>query len=195
MNTMKRAVQAVLASGLLVLGLGLFQEAQAGTFDTMTITVSAGGVSYAVAITSPEAQGYDFAQVNIGLTTISTLAIAVRNAGTISEFFSVGVVDVTATYAWTNNPLTPANTSYVMQALFTATGAAQPAEATFTGAAKNVPIAAPVAADSKFGQGAAPGGRTLPGSSKDLWLRLGMPTGVEETGVHTMVLTVNGQSS
>src|SRR6187402_2442971 len=100
-----KTVRAVLAAGLMVLVLGLFKEAAAANPDTMRMTVSVNpaSVGYSVAITSPEVQGYDFGQVDIAATTISTLPILVTNNGTLLEYFSVGVQDITPTYAWTNN--------------------------------------------------------------------------------------------
>ena len=195
MNTMRQAVKAVLAAGLLVLGLGVFKEAQAvgGNPDTMTVTVTP-GVSYAVFITSPEAQGYDFTTVNIGQSTVSTKAIPVQNVGNIDEFFSIGVLDVTvgAGVAWANN-LTPATTTYAMHALFVATSAPQPSTSTFAvdTVPNYVPEAAPGVADSKFGQGST---KTLPNASQDLWLLLRMPTAVHESDPHTLTLSINGQN-
>jgi hypothetical protein len=195
MNTMKQAVKVVLSAGLLILGLGVWHQAQAITSDTMRMTVSVdnASVNYAVKITSPEAQGYDFGQVAINATTISTLPIAVQNFGNASEFMSVGVVDITNTYAWTNNgaSLSAATTSYYMQGFFVPHGNAQPDSSNFTGGTNNVPAAAPGTANGTFGQGV---NKTTPGQYQDLWLQLHMPTGVNDTGTHTLVLTVNGQS-
>ena len=188
MNSMKRAIHVALATGLLVLGLGLFKDAQAANPDTMTITVTPGGVNYAVAISSPYAQGYNFGTVNVGLTTISTLSIGVQNSGNIAEYFSLGVVDNTPTFGWAND-LTPATTTYAMQALFQS---AQPAEASFNGASNNVPSSPPGTAATKHGQAST---KTSPSASQNLWLRLGMPTGVNDSGQHTLVLSVNGQGS
>src|SRR5271165_709339 len=188
MNTLKRALQVALASGLVVLGLGMKKEAQAfGNPDTMTITVTPGAPTYSVAITSPEVQGYDFSTVGIGVTTVSTKSISVQNHGNISEYFSLGVVDITATYAWTN-AASPANTTYTMQGLFQTN---QPLSSNFAGANNNVPAAPPGTASGKFGQGTT---QTTPTNSQTLWLQLQMPTGVAETGQHTLVLSINGQA-
>jgi hypothetical protein len=194
-NKLRQAMKIALASGLIVLGLGLCKEAVAfPNPDTMVMTVTPGTPLYAVAITSPEVQGYDFSTVAIGGTTISTKPIAVQNKGNISEFFSVGVVDITTTYGWTN-ATSPAVKTYTMQAQFVTTGAGQPTNASFVGAALNAPAAAPLPAGGDFGEPNSQAGKTIPLNSKDLWLQLQMPTGVEETGVHTLVLTINGQST
>jgi hypothetical protein len=188
MKTLKNAVKVALASGLMVLGLGLMKEAQAsGNPDTMTITVTPGGVTYAVAITSPEVQGYDFGTVTIGQTTISTKSISVQNFGNISEFLSLGVQDTTPAVGWTN-AAAPANVTYTMQGLFQA---GQPLSANFAGASNNVPSAPPGTASGKFGEGTT---KTLPLASQTLWLQLQMPTGVAENAQHTLVLSINGQS-
>src|SRR5262245_54657044 len=109
----------------------------------MTITVTPGGVNYAVLITSPQIGGYAFGVVNVGVTTIATEAISVQSAGTISEYFSLGVVDSTGGgLAWSNSTAY-GNTTYVMQGLF---NGVQPSSATFAGAANNVPASAPLTA-------------------------------------------------
>jgi hypothetical protein len=189
MNAIKKAVHAVLATGLIVLGLGLVKEAQAANPDTMTITVTPGGVNYAVTISSPFVTGYNFGTVNVGVTTVSTAAISVQNSGNISEYFSLAVVDATGGgLAWTN-AAAPANVTYTMQGLFQS---AQPLSANFAGAGNNIPAAIPGTAANKFGQGTT---QTLPAASANLWLQLQMPTGVADTGAHTLVLSVNGQAS
>ena len=122
MNSMKQAVRTAVIAGLMVLGLGVVQKAEAlGTpTDTMNILIRP-DVTYAVDISSPFVQGYNFGLVQVAGTTISTVAIQVENAGNIVEFFSLGVVDTTGGgNAWTNNgsSLNPGTTSYVMQGVF-----------------------------------------------------------------------------
>jgi len=199
MKTLRQVARVALGSRLIVLGVGLFKDAVAVNPDTMrmTVSVNAGSVGYGVAITSPEVQGYDFGAVDIAATTISTLPILVTNNGTLLEYFSVGVQDITPTYAWTNNgaSLTAGATSYVMQARFVTVGAGQPVETAFNGANFNAPSAPPTPASGLFNQAAGLAGKTSPSGAKHLWLRLQMPTAVEETNAHTMVLTVNGQGS
>jgi hypothetical protein len=186
---MKHAAKAVLISGLMVLGLGLVKEARAANPDTMVVTVTPSGVSYAVTISSPYAAGYNFDQVAIGATTISTMPIGVQNAGNISEYFSLAVVDTTGGgNAWTNSTAA-ANVTYVMQGLF---NSAQPVSASFDGGTNNIPNAVSGTGASKWGQGT---NKTAPLASQNLWLRLGMPSGVTENGQHTLMLSINGQAS
>src|SRR3954469_19242226 len=91
MRTM-RTVQVALAAGLLVLGLGLVQEAGAlNNPDTMTVYVTPTGFTYAVSITSPEVQGYDFSSVALAASTIATLAIPVANTGNVGEYFAMKI--------------------------------------------------------------------------------------------------------
>lgn len=190
-ETMKtfKLIRTAVGAGLLVLGLGLLKDAHAANPDTMTITVTPGGVNYAVVITSPQIGGYAFGIVNVGATTIATEAISVQNAGNISAYFSLGVVDTTGGgLAWTNST-SPANVTYTMQGLFNTT---QPANGSFVGAGNNVPAAAPGTAANHFNQGTT---KTLPGASANLWLQLQMPTGVADSSAHTLVLAITGQSS
>jgi hypothetical protein len=79
--------------------------------------------------------------------------------------------------------------TYTMQGLFQS---AQPLSANFSGAPNNIPAAIPGTAANRFGQGTT---KTLPAASANLWLQLQMPTGVADTGAHTLVLSVNGQAS
>ena len=189
MNFMKRSGLGFIAAGLLVLGFGVSQKAEAANPDTMTMTVTPTGFTYAVSIASPEVQGYDFTSVAINATTISTKAIVVTNAGNVSEYFSLAVNDTTGGgNGWTNSTSNGVKT-YVMQGLIQA---AQPANASFTGATNNVPAAAPTPAASHFGQGT---NQTLPNGTGSIWLQLLMPSGVSDTGAHTLVLSVNGQAS
>jgi hypothetical protein len=192
----KRAYLFTVLTGLALLGGGARQRVLAASTDTVTVTVSAdpSSILYGVQITSPEVQGYDFAQVAIGATTLSTRPIGVKNTGNMAEFFAVSVVDITPSFAWTNNgvSLAPGTTSFVMQGQFVASGAVQPASTALAGASNNVPAVAPLTASGTVGQGTT---RINPGNSLDLWLQLQMPTGVNDAGTHTMVLTINGQSN
>jgi hypothetical protein len=188
MNTYKH-MKAVVSAGLIVLGLGLFSKAQAANPDTMSLFVTPSGFTYAVSIASPEVQGYDFTSVAINATTISTKAITVTNTGNISEYFSLAVNDITGGgNGWTNST-SNGNKTYVMQGLIQS---AQPANATFAGATNNVPAAVPGTAASHFGQGTT---QVAPLGTGNVWLQLLMPTGVSDTGQHTLVLSVNGQAS
>ena len=184
----RSAVKTLLASGLIVLGLGVWKQAHAANPDTLTITVTPGNVTYGVQISSPFVQGYAFGTVNVGLTTVSTVAIGVQNAGTIMEYFSLGVVDDTPSTAW-SNALAASNTTYAMYGLFQS---GQPLETDFSNALNNIPVAPPGASATRHGQAST---KTNPGSSQSLWLRLGMPTGVNDQGEHTLTLSINGQSN
>ena len=194
MNTMKNAVKVVMAAGLMVLGLGLVKEAQAGTNDTMKVyvTPSAGSLSYAVTITSPEVQGYDFSSVALGATTISTLAIEVTNSGTVGEYFAMAISN-TSPDNWAAVPTgTPGYNQFKMLGHFVNHAAGQPVDSTFD---VNVDTMTSTYnyGTGNFGQT----GLTSPGASnrKDLWLRLTMPQTVATGLQQAMTLTINGQTN
>src|SRR5690349_12992674 len=86
---MNRQLKKVLATGLLVVGMGMcVHRAEAGTFDTMNVLVTPGNPSYGVTITSVTVgQGYNFGSVNLNTSTDSTQAVGVLNSGNISEYF------------------------------------------------------------------------------------------------------------
>src|ERR1039457_516567 len=123
MKKMIRIAESVLAAGLLVLGLGMLQRAQAASTDTMTVSVTPGNVAYGVTISSPDGVGvgYNFQTVNLGAVTISTAAITVTNSGSISEYFGMGISNL-GTNNWTpvaSNP--PGADHFRLAAWFSAT--------------------------------------------------------------------------
>src|SRR5947209_11029643 len=70
MKTCKSAVRSMVVAGLVVFGLGVVKKAEAApNADTMVMSVTPVGFTYAVVITSPVLSGttgYDFTQVNLG---------------------------------------------------------------------------------------------------------------------------------
>src|SRR5690348_13982987 len=100
MNAITQKLKVVLSAGLLVLGLGVVNKAQAANPDTMTISVTP-SVTYAVSITSVTGgSGYQFGTVALAASTISTAAIVLTNTGTIHEYFSIAISN-TNPDAWT----------------------------------------------------------------------------------------------
>jgi len=191
MNTMKHVVKAALASGLLVLGLGLVNKTYAagGNPDTMTISVTP-TVTYAVTITSTTGGvGYQFGSVALAASTISTAAIVVRNTGTIYEYFAMAVSNSNPDNWAAGASATPAANTFGLIGYFNAT---QPADATFVGGDALV-NAIPPTAGTLYGQSS----RTAVNATKNLWLKLFMPTSlsVGSGGAQTMTLSVNGQAS
>src|SRR5258708_1046572 len=98
MNAMKQAVKALLATGLVILGLGAMEKAHALNPDTITVSVTP-TVTYAVPITSANSNGYQFQSVALGATTVSTSAITLTNSGNVSEYFSMAISNSTG--SWT----------------------------------------------------------------------------------------------
>ena len=192
MNTWKQAVRSILVAGLVVLGMGVAKRAEAGVPDTMVVSVTPHNFTYAVVITSPVlggTTGYDFGQVDLAATTMSTLAIVVKSSGTISEFFSLAssnsVQDTWVPVA----SATPGLRQFRMMAYFTGSGGTQPTDATVTASGTNLTTSPPVSGTGLYGQGTT---KTAPGNTDNLWLRLTMPDQVANQNPQTMVLTVNG---
>src|SRR6266852_8731585 len=91
---MNKRLKQVLVTGLMLLGIGAIgRRAEAQQPDTMTLSVTPGGIIYSVQITSVNGSGYQFGTVNIGAATVSTAAITVANTGggNISEYFGMKV--------------------------------------------------------------------------------------------------------
>ena len=178
-----------LQQGLMVLalGMGLYGLAQAsGTSDSMIVSVTPGGLTYAVTISSPMTQGYQFGTVNMGATTISTVAITLTNSGNVAEYFAMKISN-SSPDNWAPTNGTPSTDQFKLMPYLNAT---QPADATFADALDG---SIPGAAATLYGQAST---RTAASGTKNLWLRLSMPSGVSVSGApQTMTLFVNGQAS
>ena len=193
MNRYRNAVRSIVIAGLVVLGLGAVKRAEAGPGvepDTMLVSVTPHNFTYAVVISSPltsGATGYDFGQVDLGASTLSTLAIVVKSSGTIAEFFSLAISN-SLQDGWTPVGSNPTLGHFTMLAYFTGNGG-MPAESTVSGSGTALTTSVPVSGSGLYGQGST---KTAPGSSDNLWLRLTMPDQVANQNPQTMVLTVNG---
>ena len=187
---LKHAVKGVLVAGLMVLGLGALEKAQAaGNPDTMTISVTP-QVTYAVTITSVNPNGYQFGTIALAGTTISTSAIVVKNSGTIWEYFSMAVSN-TSPDAWTPGASgTAGNNQFGLIGELVTN---QPAPGGFA-AGDALVNAIPGTAATLYGQAST---KTAVNATKNLWLELNMPTtlSVGSGGAQTMTLSVNGQGS
>jgi len=171
----------------LAIGLGLWglKAYAVNNPDSIVVSVTPGGLTYGVAISSPFASGYQFGTVALSATTISTVAIGVQNSGNVGEYFAIKVSN-TAPDNWAPGGAAGSDVFKLMAYMNTT----QPADATFvdalTGSFNGT-------SGNLFGQGNT---RTTPTTSKNLWLRLSMPTAVTGSGgAQTMTVYVNGQSS
>ncbi len=189
MNIVKRIMKNVLAAGLIALGLGLAQKVHAASTDTITLSVTPSGVSYAVQITSvTDAVGYQFGTIALSATTGSTAAIVVRNIGNISEFFVMKVGN-TNPDNWAPVSGVPTSDQFRLRGYFT-TANNQPADASFADA-----ILAGFNANGSgvYNQSAKTGVST----DAYLWLQLRMPATLNNGtgGAQTMTLYVAGQGT
>jgi hypothetical protein len=171
-------------------GLAQKAHAQQGTTDTMTVTVTP-TVTYSVAISSPYASGYDFSNVALSATTVSTKQIVLNASGaTGSEYFGLAISNTSG--GWTPTASAPGADNFRMAAYFQL---GQPSSTTFTGSGTNylgTTFSPP--AYNLYNQTT----RTTPGSaSTNLWLRLEMPTQITTggTGQQTMTMTATASGT
>src|SRR6266446_5118626 len=170
---MNKHMKQVLATGLMLLGIGAIgRRAEAQQPDTMTLSVTPGGIIYSVQITSVNPSGYQFGTVNLAGTTVSTAAITVANTGggNISEYFGMKVSN-SAPDAWTPQSGAPGADQFRLTGELAATEPATgvggfPTSDAVTGSF-------PGAAATLYGQAST---RTAVGANKKLWLQLEMPT-------------------
>ena len=185
---MNKHMKHVLSTGLMVLGLGMcVSQAHAGNPDTMTVSVTP-NVTYGVTITSVNASGYDFQTVALGATTVSTAPVTLTNSGNIAEYFAMAISSSSGN--WGSVIGTPGVDQFRMVGLFNAT---QPSSTTFN-TSDALDTTAPTVAATLYGQSST---KTNPSGTKNLWMRLEMPTGLNTgtAAAQTMTLTVNGQAS
>lgn len=172
-----------------LLPLAAARPVQAVNPDTMTLSVTP-LVTYAVAVTSVNAGGYQFGTVALGASTVSTAAISVRNAGNISEYFALAVSN-SSPDGWT--PGTGGTAATNQFGLIAEFAASPPASSAFL-VTDALGTAVPGTAAALYGQAAT---KTAANGAKSLWLKLNMPTGlsVGTGGAQTMTLSVNGQGT
>jgi hypothetical protein len=183
-----------IALGALAVFCLLASKAHAGASDTTVLSVTPGNITYGVLITSPIASGttgYDFGQVALGATTISTLAIQIQSAGNASEYFALAISNSNPD-GWTAiNTGTPGYDQFLLKGHFVTHGAGQPASGTFNVNTDTVTVSIPSAAAGRYGQAA----QTNPGVTDDLYLMLTMPATVASGRGQSMTLTINGQAN
>ena len=200
MNTMKQWMKVVMAAGLMVLGLGVVQRADAyKNPDSMTVWVTPIGLNYSVSIdstTNAARVGYDFGQVTVGQTTVSTRPIVVSNDGTVGEYFSLAVSNTSPDNWAAQNLLANAtNDKFFLLGHFVAHGNPQPDETTGFSVTVDTVVASGVSyGNGNFGQNAI----TIPtpgSNAKDLYMKLKMPDTVSLGREQSMTLTINAQSN
>ena len=191
---MNTKLKQVLITGLVAMGLGVLgsRTADAKQPDTMRLSVTPTGQIYSVVITSVNGNGYEFGNVGIGATTVSTAAITVANTGgsNISEYFGMQVSN-SSPDNWAPQTGAPGADQFRLIGEFAAT---QPVETSGFDTGNAITGTFPVNAGSLYGQAATP---TNVGASKLLWLQLEMPTALNTGtgGAQTMTLYIQGQSS
>ncbi len=183
----KNVAKIALATGLFVLGLGLVQKVEAASTDTITLSVTPSGISYAVQITSPtDGSSYSFGSIALGATTGSTAAIGVKNIGTIGEYFVMKVGN-TNPDNWAPVAGNPATDQFRLRGWFSPD---QPDDASFADA---VLAGFNPTGQNKYNQGSS---KTAVNATSYLWLQLKMPSDLNAGtgGAQTMTLYVAGQA-
>ena len=189
MKWLKQSLFAIASAGLLLLAPGIAQKVHAASTDTITLSVTPGGVSYAVQITSPMGVGYQFGTVTLGQTTGSTVAIGVRNAGTISEYFVMKAAN-SSPDNWAPVAGTPGTDQYQLMGWFSGVAGVQPPDGSFADA---VGTAFNPTGATKYNQG----GKTIVNATNNLFLRLAMPSALNagSGGAQTMTLFIAAQGT
>ena len=185
---MNTKLKRVLIIGLMLVGIGMVGKAQAASTDTITLSLTP-NATYAVSIASVTAGvGYNFGQVNLNSTTLSTAAIIVTNTGSVYEFFALSVSSPTSG-SWSPNSTAPGVDTFVISGQF---AGSQPAQG--SGSFSALTNTAPSASAGLYGQAST---KTASSGTQKLWLQLQMPTTLNNggTGQQTMTLSVTGQAT
>ena len=191
---MNKRLKQVLAAGLMVLGLGFGREVWAGvgTPDTMTVSVTPGNMQFGVTITSGTLnEGYNFGTVDLAASSVSTTAIVVTNAGSMSEYFAMKIGN-SSPDNW--QPVTGGTPGQDRFKLVAELGPNQPADSGVGFPDADAMDGGDHASGALFGQGGL--GKTGPGNSRNLWLRITMPNDVTNPvqTAQSMTLTVTGRA-
>ena len=189
---MNTRLKKALVTGLAVLSVGWIAgkaEASAST-DTITISLTP-NTTYAVTISSAYVGGYNFGQVNLNSTTVSTVSITLTNSGSIYEFFAISVSSPNAN-GWTPSATGASTDTYRLMGMFN--GASQPTQGNASFSA--ITGTPPTTANGKYGQAA----KTSPAAgsnSVSLWLQMDMPFTLNAagTGPQTLTVSVTGQAT
>jgi len=187
---MNTRLKKALATGLVALGMGwMAGKAQAASTDTITISLTP-NTTFAVSISSPYAGGYNFGQVNLNSTTVSTLAITLTNSGSIYEYFGISVSNTSG--GWTTNGTAPSTDTFRLSGLLNA--GAVPAQG--SGSFSALTNTAPGTANGLYGQ-ASKTSSAAGSNTQKLRLQMEMPFTLNTggTGPQTMTVSVTGQAT
>jgi len=187
---MKTRLKKALVTGLAVLSVGwITGKAQAASTDTITISLTP-NTTFAVTISSAYVGGYNFGQVNLNSTTVSTVAITLTNSGSIFEYFAISVSSPNAG-GWTPSSVGPSTDTYRLSGMFSAT---QPTQG--SGSFSALTGTPPTNGNGQYGQ-VSKRSPAAGSNTKSLWLQMEMPFTLNTggTGPQTMTVRVTGQAT
>ena len=179
---MKRLI-VVMAVMLMVVGMVSVVRAADPASDTMTLTVTVGVVLDVTIF----AEDYDFGNVQLNATTISTTSTAVKNSSTNAIETYTLKVSPGAT-GWTIANSTGTEDEVRIQAMWNTTQPSSIPDNTL----HNLDEAGKVCNGSNFGGGTSPNkGVSVPtGVEELLWFKLWTPSESTEEGVKKLYLTI-----
>jgi hypothetical protein len=172
---------AVLA---LVVGMGSLGNLWAATTDTIILRVTPLGTKD-VTITDTE---YNFGTVAMGATTISTRGIVVTHSGSISQGYGLHISATNG--VWTASTAAGPNI-YNLRALFNsnASGTFAADDNVLTGSSVSATgLGLVYSGDQNASVAAA---AVVPGTTRDLWFRLAMPTSTLDGAERTFTVMVS----
>jgi len=192
---LKKLIAAIAVAGL----VGLASKAWAATTDSMTVTVSVGG-SLDILIDTTGDKSYEFGIVGVGLTTVSTRTIRVRNdSASLTEDWQLNC----STFAtsgtgvdWNITTSLPSSNEFRMSAQL-ATAQPIPADANWDYLDNLTAYQNMTTADFGTGaEGANTNGDDVPASNtRDIWFKLETPSSSSDNDVKSITVTVQAASA
>jgi len=159
----------------------------AGTWSPVSNTAQA--VVTPVLSVEFSAPGYNFGSVNMGTVVKSTVAVSVHNRGNLAQTFSLSVSTSGVNTVWTVGTSTP--TAMDQFAIFGAFNDTEPDLSDF--GAEDAIITSPNPSNStRYTLGSETGIAVPIDGSRDLWLRLDMPTSTTTEDTQQMSVYVTG---
>jgi hypothetical protein len=147
--------------------------------------------TFLILAVSLDKHSYDFTTVSMGVTTLSTSAVATAtNLGNVTETYSLSVATTGALSVWGVGIATPTPANiFVLEGLF---NSIQPSTATFT--SSFVITSTPTASTAGIYAGNQTGLSTPIGSQRPLWLFLFMPSATSTANQELMNVTITAST-
>jgi len=168
----------------------IWTQDPAGQWSAGLSNTASGSVTTVLSVTF-SSSSYNFGNVFMAATTVSTSTMHVTNAGNVTETYSLSVATTGVNTIWAVGTTPPTTSDKFL--LYGAFNATQPLQSSF-GTEDIVISTAAASSATVFSVGGQTGVSTPSGSTRNIWLRLDMPPSTTTTQQQQMSLTVTAST-